>query len=308
MSLKYVIYEKTELEAETEFLDMLQKSAYDILVYEKDNTEKLNLDKTIIECGLLVTKNGRDYKKACELGLAALPYDKPDPAAAHDAYSPDAGAVNEAYALDTSTMNEAYTSDFEGAWMVAEGLEEIDADFLDKVYRRYHNLPWVILYTRRCYLRELCMADMDALFALYAKKGVTAYMEPLYERKQEEAYQKAYIEHMYRYYGYGMWLVCDRDTHEIIGRAGLEHRDYGDETELEMGYLIAPEKQRMGYAKEVCQAIITYAQENTLFSRINCLIHPDNTASLRLVETLGFTRLCTTEMTGKIMKRYVFDL
>ncbi len=53
--------------------------------------------------------------------------------------------------------------------------------------------------------------------------------------EEEREYQQAYIEQMYRFYGYGMWIVCDRNTGELIGRAGVEHREeLGGE--LELGY------------------------------------------------------------------------
>ena len=49
-----------------------------------------------------------------------------------------------------------------------------------------------------------------------------------------------------------MWIVCDRNTGELIGRAGVEHREeLGGE--LELGYAIGVPWQRQGYATEVCR-------------------------------------------------------
>ena len=154
-------------------------------------------------------------------------------------------------------------------------------------------------------MREITMDDMDALFALYEQKGITDYTEALYPREQEEEYERAYIANMYRYFGYGMWLVCRKDTGEIIGRAGLEHRDYPEGTELEMGYLIAPKEQHKGYATEVCRAILEYADSELDFPRVNCLIERENINSIRLVEKLGFTFLEETDVAGKPMERYI---
>ncbi len=53
---------------------------------------------------------------------------------------------------------------------------------------------------------------------------MTDFIEPLCEKREDEiAYTKAYIENMYVYYGYGMWLVCDRENGEIIERG--DHED-----------------------------------------------------------------------------------
>lgn len=244
--------------------------------------EALNAAQIPPEEALLVTESREDWEKASRRKIAVLPYR--DPKAA----TPEVA--------------------FPGAWMVAEGLDDADEEFFLQVYLREHGLPWTPIATERCYLRELTPEDMDALFALYEGEGITDYMEPLYDREEEETYQRAYIANIYRYYGYGMWLVCKKATDEIIGRAGLEHRDYGEGPELEMGYLIAAEEQRKGYATEVCRALIAFAEEMPEFERINCLIHRDNKASLRLMDKLGFTFLEERREGEKPMLRYVKDL
>jgi len=53
---------------------------------------------------------------------------------------------------------------YRGVEMIVEGFEEVDADFLEKRYQRHHRLPWKILETERCIVRELALEDMDALF------------------------------------------------------------------------------------------------------------------------------------------------
>ena len=103
-----------------------------------------------------------------------------------------------------------------------------------------------------------------------------------------------------------MWLVCRKESGEVIGRAGLEHRDYHGVTELEMGYLIAPSEQRKGYATEICRAIMEYARENLDFPRINCLIHPDNVISKNFAERLGFSFLEKIIADGAEMDRYIY--
>ena len=128
------------------------------------------------------------------------------------------------------------------------------------------------------------------------------------KREDEIAYTKAYIENMYVYYGYGMWLVCDRENGEIIGRAGLNTQEIEDEIVLEMGYLIRQEYQRQGYAYEVCTAIMDYAKEASGFSELSCLVEEENHPSLGLLQKLGFSFRKEVDILGKRMKRYVYAL
>lgn len=168
-----------------------------------------------------------------------------------------------------------------GTRYAVESLAELDVEYLERVRRRYNHIPWDIGETDRCLIRELSLPDLPALYELYDKPGMTDYVEPLYDYETELEYQKAYIENMYGFYEYGMWLVFSKETGELIGRAGLEHD--------ELGYMIAPELQNLGYATEVCRFIIDYARENTDFEELYCRIDERNEASVRLAKKLGFT-------------------
>ena len=195
---------------------------------------------------------------------------------------------------------------------VLQGLDEIDFNYIDMVFKRYHHIPLVITQTKRCIIREFCENDIDDLFKLYSSDEITRYVEPLFEYEEELQYQRNYIKYMYEYYGYGMWLVFDKETDSLIGRAGLDHRNYSDdetsEPEIEIGYLISPEFQHLGYATEVCSAIIEFARINLDVKRLNCLISPDNAASISLIEKLGFECVGTTELHEELMLHYIFVL
>ena len=192
------------------------------------------------------------------------------------------------------------------AVMLIEGLEEADRMFLERVYERKHGIPWTIVTTGRCIVREITLDDLDALFALYAGKGMTDYLDPLYEDEKEKEYQRSYIDYMYRLYGYGMWVVIEKATGKLIGRVGIENREACD-GEPELGYMIDVSHQKKGYAMEVCLAVIDYAWDILEFDQLNCLIQKGNTASECLAEKLGFTFQEEMDLDGKCMKRYTIS-
>ncbi|MCH5333914.1 MAG: GNAT family N-acetyltransferase [Agathobacter sp.] len=208
---------------------------------------------------------------------------------------------------------------YAGAWIVIEGFEEVDEEFLLRVFWRCHGIPWLIAETKRCVIRELALEDLEDLARLYEEPGITrrigengeelpGYVDPLYPMEEELEYQKNYIEQMYRYYGYGLWLVFDRKSGALIGRAGIENRVYPEGVEMELGYLIHPDWQGQGIATEVCSAIIQYAREYLECERLNLLTAGENLPSVALAERLGFVYVGDTDISGSRMRRYMLQL
>jgi ribosomal-protein-alanine N-acetyltransferase len=57
---------------------------------------------------------------------------------------------------------------------------------------------------------------------------------------------------------------------------------------LQIGYITAPKHQRQGFGTEAVRAVLNYCAQELNNHRIEALIHPENLASLRLAEGLGF--------------------
>lgn len=43
---------------------------------------------------------------------------------------------------------------------------------------------------------------------------------------------------MYGFFGYGLWLVFDKKTGELVARAGVENRSIDGQNCQELGYLV----------------------------------------------------------------------
>lgn len=190
---------------------------------------------------------------------------------------------------------------------IIKGFDEIGADFLIKMYERFHHIPWTILKTERLVLREMIVDDVDRLYEIYKDPSITRYMEPLYpERSQEVGYTRDYIKYQYEFCGYGLWIVTLADNSLVIGRVGITNREGYEEAEL--GYMIAADMQRRGYAAEACRAVIGYAGDILMMKGLNCFIQPGNDVSVHLCEQLGFTFLEDVILNGIDMMRYHIDL
>jgi RimJ/RimL family protein N-acetyltransferase len=174
---------------------------------------------------------------------------------------------------------------------------------INRFLLRYLHLPWDIIETKRCLVREITEEDVDELYEIYADPGVSRYTEGLYEdREREREYIRDYIKNRYRFFEYGIWLIIDRASKKVIGRAGFEYRAGFEDPEL--GYVIAAPCQRKGYAFEVCSALLKYAADQLAFSGINAFTVKENTASVRLLRKLGFERMEEIMIDGKAHERY----
>ena len=170
-------------------------------------------------------------------------------------------------------------------------LDQVEDEDFEKAYRRCVGIPLDIAYTDRCYIREFSMGDLDELFALYSQPHMTDYMEPLFEYEGERQYEENYIQYIYKLYGFGMWLIFDRFTGKLIGRAGIEVRESCDrENQAELGFAISHDRWRQGLAFEVCSKIVELATDFGLTSLI-ARCDPANEASKGLLKKLGFIQV-----------------
>ena len=174
---------------------------------------------------------------------------------------------------------------------------------LTHIYQRYAKIPWTILETERLRVREMTVEDLKSLYLLYDDEQVQKFVGLLYEDPDEElAYMEQYIETVYPFFGYGMWIVEEKETGMMIGRAGFNFRESYEG--MELGYLIGKEFRNKGYATEVCRAIVDYVKEEFHPDEIRSLTTKDNSSSKKVLEKVGFRYVEDVELDGKILEKF----
>ncbi|WP_318709124.1 GNAT family N-acetyltransferase [Candidatus Acetatifactor stercoripullorum] len=188
--------------------------------------------------------------------------------------------------------------DFSGLKYAMEEPQEMDVQYFERVYRRLVGLPWEILTTERCLIRETTPEDVDAFYEIYSHPSITKYTEGLYPQvEQEKQYVREYAQKVYAFYDFGVWTVTERETGDVIGRAGFSYR--AGFAQPELGFVIGVPWQRKGIAFEVCQAVLRYGRERLGFQKVNAMVCPENNASRRLCSRLGFREMETVELDGQ---------
>lgn len=144
------------------------------------------------------------------------------------------------------------------------------------------------LLTRRMELRSFCMEDLDDFHALCSQKevmipagfSVTTSMEE--SRETLEQYSKCST----------MWAVCRQDNGKLIGLAYLDGdplRSLSMNEARMIGYLLSKDCWGQGLATELSEEILRYGFEELGLLVISAGYLPNNPASGRVLQKLGFT-------------------
>ena len=87
--------------------------------------------------------------------------------------------------------------------------------------------------------------------------------------------------------GFGDWAIVDGESEKLIGFAGL-HYIPGME-EVNLGYLLAHSCWGRGYGTEACLAVVRFGFDVVELKQIIGVTHPNNLASIRVLEKVGMT-------------------
>ena len=161
--------------------------------------------------------------------------------------------------------------------------------------------PLPTLEGTRLRLRQLRASDVGDLFAIFSDPEVMRYWSHAPFRSMQQA--KWYLRDIdagrinQTHYQWGIALNGDD---RVIGTTTLfalnpKHR------RAEIGYAVKGSQWRKGYAREALSALINHAFGRLEYRRLEADIDPRNTASRRLVETLGF------RLEGELRERWLVE-
>lgn len=141
-------------------------------------------------------------------------------------------------------------------------------------------------------------SDFEALFELVSHPETCRYLGPAptradtYQRFQRNA--GSWLLH-----GYGMLMVRQKGYTDLIGNCGIfqSWRDLGEDFDNcpEAGWIIGADHVGKGSAGEAMRTILAWFDREFGPKRMVCMIEPDNAASIRLADKLGFAPMRDAE-------------
>jgi ribosomal-protein-alanine N-acetyltransferase len=145
------------------------------------------------------------------------------------------------------------------------------------------------LDTKRLVIRNLMKSDL-ADFHLYRSNPEVVKYQGFDVMTMEEA--EAFInDNATKQFGKaGEWVqyaVAEKSTGRLIGDCAIKLGEY-DKRTAEIGITISHLEQKKGYAKETLTAILNFLFSLEDFHRVTEIVDAENTASIRLLQSLGF--------------------
>ena len=169
-----------------------------------------------------------------------------------------------------------------------------------------------LLHTERLLLRRPTVEDANAIFSSYAtQEDVTKYLLfPPHKSIQDTLNFIQWSDEQWEKEGRYNFILCSKaDERKVIGGAGLNMEGLDGSNEpnalleqkypegvARVGFCIAKDEWGKGYATEACRKIIELANEVGI-TKLVAPVHPDNLASISVLEKCGFQEDATASET-----------
>ena len=142
------------------------------------------------------------------------------------------------------------------------------------------------LTTPRLLLRPLTLDDVDAHHSMVGSDPAVTWKREARSREASAEALRGYVAH-WEQHGFGVWAVIERTTDRLLGHAGLQHLEDGEEVEI--SYYLGKPAWGRGYATEAGQAALDHGFGPLGLRRIVAVVRPGNVGSKRVLSKLGFS-------------------
>ncbi|MFY7758058.1 MAG: GNAT family N-acetyltransferase [Flavobacterium stagni] len=154
----------------------------------------------------------------------------------------------------------------------------------------YSFTPFPVLTTSRLILRRVRESDWPELLALRGDKNVMLYIpRPLVTTKEEAIEHFNMIDSKIEENLGINWAITRKGEDKLLGVLG-HYRLQPENFRSEIGYMLLPEAHGQGIVPEAVTAILKYGFEHMQLHSVEAVIDPENAASEKVLQKLGFVK------------------
>ncbi|MEL7108054.1 MAG: GNAT family N-acetyltransferase [Pseudomonadota bacterium] len=157
------------------------------------------------------------------------------------------------------------------------------------------------LLSARLSLKPCEHSDYSDMAAMWADPDVVKHVSGQTRDAQDAWFAHLRNRGLWPILGYGYWIVRERKSGAFVGEVGFADFMRGMTPNIsgrpEAGWVFAKAAWGQGYASEATKVAHDWL-DYTLPGRSTCIIDPDNTASIRVAEKLGYEEIGPTDYRG----------
>ena len=146
--------------------------------------------------------------------------------------------------------------------------------------------------TPRLFCRKPNEDDSRLLYSVFSDSEAMNWFGPERSLSLNETVQ--WIdnhEHLRSAEGFAPWVVCEKESADVIGWGGLS-RDSRDQRPMnELIYILSPERWGLGLGTELARGALGYGFETLQLKDIETTVRPENTRSASILKKIGMTFL-----------------
>ena len=159
--------------------------------------------------------------------------------------------------------------------------------------------------TERLILRPFDEEDADAVFEMRSDEDVMRFIRPIQTNRGETMNWIRMLSEKWDTENIGFCAVVEKETKNFAGWCGLWRlKETG---EFEVGYAIAKNFQRKGYATEATRRILDYGFNELDLKKIVAVAYPENEASQNVMKRLGMKYVKTGEFYEKNLVQFAIS-
>lgn len=154
------------------------------------------------------------------------------------------------------------------------------------IRKSFRDIP--TLETDRLILRKILPEDEADMYEYSRNPETSKYL--LWEPHSSREYTRAHIRYLQKEYqeaSFFDWALILKENGKMIGTCGFTEI-YEKKKTAEVGYVIAPDFHRMGYAPEALARIMEYGFSVLKLKALSGRFMEDNLASQKVLMRLGF--------------------
>jgi RimJ/RimL family protein N-acetyltransferase len=140
--------------------------------------------------------------------------------------------------------------------------------------------------TARLRAERLRPHHLDELRRMHCDAEVMTHLGGVRTAEQTASYLEKNLKH-WADYGFGLWILRERDGVEFIGRGLLRHLTVDGVDEVETGYAFYEPFWGRGLATEITAGCLDIARERLGLDTVVAVTSPDNVKSQHVLEKNG---------------------